>query len=274
VITGTEKTRKFYDETGWRTVAGVPVDHEYFGVKEDGPIRQELHSLHIDRIRTALAQGGSSLHLLECGCGGSPAHDFLDLCVRYTGVDFSQIGLRLARSTFSHEKVSREFLNADACALPFPDGVFDAVYSAHMIYHIDDEGAQEKAIAEMRRVVRPGGIVVIVTANPYPLAFPLRLAIRLAKSTPGLGALVHKIRPEPPLPYRPMPINWIRRQLIMSGQVEVFTYALPSTFFNQRVTEYRGLGRLLWKIVRWLDVSHPFLGAFLGNYVTFVYKKR
>ena len=40
---GTEATRRFYEETGWRVHGGKPVDLNLFGAKEDGPIRIELH---------------------------------------------------------------------------------------------------------------------------------------------------------------------------------------------------------------------------------------
>jgi len=49
---------------------------------------------------------------------------------------------------------------ADAAALPFADQSFDAVLACHMLYHVPDPG---RAIDEMIRVLRPGGIVAITT---------------------------------------------------------------------------------------------------------------
>jgi SAM-dependent methyltransferase len=265
-MVGTERTRKFYDDVGWKTVGGVAVDLELFGIKEDGPIRAELHSVYWQRIRSALINAGQSLNLLECGCGGSPARCLIDLCSRYTGVDFSETGLQLARSLFSEIKTSHEFRKADACDLPFSDGEFDALFSAHMIYHIDGKGAQERALAEMVRVVRPGGVLVIVITNPFPLLFPTRLATRLLKITPGIRALLDRIRPKP-LPYSPVSIGWMRRRLGAVGNVEVFSGGLPSTYFNQHVTELGGLGNIAWRTVRWFDIRHPKLSAYLGNFV-------
>jgi len=246
--TGTEQTQRYYDEIGWRTP-------DPFGVKEDGPIRIELYRLHVDRIRLALSRAGTALNLLECGCGAAPERQLLDLCSRYTGVDFSETGLQTARSSFSDVRIPYEFRNADACALPFDGGAFDAVYSSHMIYHIDNAAAQDAALAEMVRVVRPGGVVVLIAANPYPLAFPVRLARRLAADTPILGSILQRIRSKPPIPYKPMPIGWMRRRLARGGPVEVVTYSLPSIYFYQNVTEFTGLGKLLWKTIRWLDMN-------------------
>ena len=191
---GTDETRRFYDEVGWCLQGGKPVDLNLFGVKEDGPIRIELDRLHTDRTRLALSRAGTALNVLECGCGGSPNRQILEVCSRYTGVDFSEKGVQLARSSFSDVRIPHEFQKADVCALPFNDGAFDAVYCANMIYHIDDAASQDAALAEMARVVRPGGVVVLIAANPYPLAFPVQLARGLARDTPVVGSVLNRIR--------------------------------------------------------------------------------
>lgn len=49
---------------------------------------------------------------------------------------------------------------ADATALPFVDGSFDAVIAMHMLYHLPDPS---KGIAEMYRVLKPGGIIAVTT---------------------------------------------------------------------------------------------------------------
>ena len=273
MVTGTEQTQRFYDETGWKEQDGASIDHHLFGVKEDGPIRVELYRLHQDRIRSALSQAGTGLNLLECGCGGNPERQLLDLCSRYTGVDFSETGLQMARSSFADVGIPHEFRTADVCALPFEDGAFDAVYCSHLIYHIVDPAAQDAALAEFVRVVRPGGVVVLIAANPRPLAFPMRLARRLLADTPLVGSMLNRLRSSPPLPYKPMPIGWMRRRLVRGGTVEVIAADIPSTNFYRNVTEFKGLGKFLWKSIRRLDVNHPKLSAYLGNYVILTCRK-
>ncbi len=49
---------------------------------------------------------------------------------------------------------------ADATALPFPDGSFDIVVAMHMLYHLKDQAA---GIAEMARVLKPGGVLAVTT---------------------------------------------------------------------------------------------------------------
>jgi ubiquinone/menaquinone biosynthesis C-methylase UbiE len=267
VLIGSQETRRYYDQTKWKEEDGISVDHHLFGVKEDGPIRIQLHSVHQDRILAVLSDAGTDLNLLDCGCGGNPDRHLLDLCSRYTGVDFSITRIQMARFSFADVQIPHEFHAADVCALPFRDGTFDAVYCAHMIYQIEDPRAQQAAIAEFVRVIRPGGVVVLNTANPRPLAFPMRLARRLAADSPLARPILNRVRSKPLLPYKPMTIGWMRRQLAAGGSVQVLTADIPSTSFYQKVTEFKGTGRFLWKGIRWLDVNHPKISAYLGNYV-------
>lgn len=264
--TGSEETKRFYNDVGWRKQDGKVVDLRLFGVKEDGPIRIHLHNVHTERVRSALMRAGDRIKLLECGCGGNPATNLMDLCSEYTGVDFSEVGLEEANEQLKGAAIPCEVRQADVCKLPFADYQFDAVYSAHMLYHIPDSAGQRSALHEMLRVLKPTGVLVLITANPRPLLFPVRLLKRLVADTPAVGQTANFMRPKPPLPYRPMPLSWIRRQIIQYGSVEFATHGLPSTAFNQRITEYSGVGRKLWGLIRWLDVTFPHASAYLGNY--------
>lgn len=49
---------------------------------------------------------------------------------------------------------------ADAAALPFEDGSFETVIAMHMLYHLPDPS---KAVAEMHRVLKPGGFLAVTT---------------------------------------------------------------------------------------------------------------
>jgi SAM-dependent methyltransferase len=55
---------------------------------------------------------------------------------------------------------SIEGRQADASALPFEDGAFDAVIAMHMFYHLPDPMS---AIAEMYRMLKPGGFLAVTT---------------------------------------------------------------------------------------------------------------
>ena len=270
---GSQHARRFYDEKGWNVSSGDTVDRNLFGTTEDGPVRIELHQLGLAHIQHALSQAGTDLNLLECGCGGQPERNILGLCSRYTGVDFSITGLQLAKASLTDASIPIEFMNADACALPFADETFDAVYSAHMIYHIDNIKAQEAALTELIRVVRPKGIVVLITANPRPFLFPIRFLKRLLADAPIAGSALNRIRPKPPLPYKPMTIGWTREVLQRRAKVKVAVSSLPSTWFFRHVSEHKGIGKYAWRALRWLTRECPVLSAYLGNYVMIVCSK-
>jgi len=46
------------------------------------------------------------------------------------------------------------FAVVDAQAIPYPDAHFDAIIANHMLYHVPD---RPKALAEIRRALKPGG---------------------------------------------------------------------------------------------------------------------
>ncbi len=269
--TGTPATREFYEREGWSRTDGQLKDSALFGIKNDGPIRIELHRLRLNRIREGL--GGTGLKLVECGCGGTPAIWLGDLCSHYTAVDFSQAGLAEATRALQQTGVEFDTVAADICRLPFDDESFDAAYSAHAIYHIDNAAAQATAFSEIMRVVRKGGSAVFVLANPFPLMFPARLARRMLASIPGVSGVLNRVRPKPPLPYLPMPLGWMRRQLQPFGTVRIIGYRMASTETNQNVSETSGTGRLLWRAMRLIEMKYPRAAARMGTYVTIIVHK-
>lgn len=271
---GTDATRNFYDEHGWQSgERGRTVDEDLFGVREDGPIRREAHRLRVERIRSALAPGGR-VRLLEMGCGANPEIQLLDLCSEYVGIDFSSRGVEKSNSLLSALQIPARAQVGDVCNLPFKGGEFDATYSAHCFYHIENVDSQALAFSESVRVLRSGGRAVLVLANPRPLLDPIRLVTRLVADAPVLGDWL-RARRKSPVPYRPKPIGWMRGQLESAGcDVKIIVYAIASTWFNQNVSEQSGLGRGLWRLVAYVERRHPNIGAMLGNYVTIIATKR
>jgi ubiquinone/menaquinone biosynthesis C-methylase UbiE len=269
-----KRVREFYDTQGWTSgTSGETVNHELFGLKEDGPIRAALRKAQSARIEAALAAAGPPLSLLECGCGGNPATWLLKLCKHYTGADFSETGLALAKERLAGAGVPADFHRVDVCDLPFAADAFDAVFSAHTIYHIADPALQARALSEMVRVTRGGGVIVLVAANPYPLLWPARLAIRTLAQWDVVRRIGSRLKASP-LPYNPQSLSWMRRILSDRCDVEVFTGGLPTTAFNQNVSEHRYPGKALWRVIQDLELSAPRLSARLGNYVVYICRKR
>lgn len=101
--------------------------------------------------------------VLEVGCGtgvmASRIHDLPG--VTLVATDFSP---RFVELTAARGIDARQ---ADICYLPFDDGSFDVVYAGWMLYHVRD---LERALNEVRRVLRPGGTFVAVTNGNDHLA--------------------------------------------------------------------------------------------------------
>lgn len=269
---GSKLTQRFYNEQGWREQNGALTDSVLFGAKHVGPIRDAAYTRRMTRLLDHLRGAGTALNLLECGCGGNPELSFAPLLRHYTGVDFSKTGIEAARAVMRESGVPFTLLEGDICRLPFRDGEFDAVYSAHVLYHIPDPVAQAAALSEAMRVTRRGGVAVFVLANPRPLLFPARLATRVMADITPVRRILDAVRPKPPLPYKPMPIGWMRDHLAPFGTVDVELYALASTWFNQSVSE-RGLGALAWKAIERIERDFRTRAAPLGNYVQIVVRR-
>jgi demethylmenaquinone methyltransferase / 2-methoxy-6-polyprenyl-1,4-benzoquinol methylase len=75
------------------------------------------------------------------------------------GVDFAEEMIARARAKAARRGSAARFAAADALALPFDDGAFDAATVAFGVRNLDDLDA---GLAEMARVVRPGGRVVVL----------------------------------------------------------------------------------------------------------------
>jgi demethylmenaquinone methyltransferase / 2-methoxy-6-polyprenyl-1,4-benzoquinol methylase len=93
-------------------------------------------------------------HVLDVATGtGLVADELLRRGFRVTGSDQSAGMLEVARSRLGERA---ELVEASAEELPFADGAFDHLTFTYLLRYVDDPGA---TLAELARVVRPGGIV-------------------------------------------------------------------------------------------------------------------
>lgn len=97
----------------------------------------------------------SGKRVLEIGVGlGTDFVQFVRAGAEATGLDLTDAAVEAVRARLAQEGLQAEVLVADAEALPFADGAFDLVYSYGVLHHTPDTAG---AIAEVRRVLKPGG---------------------------------------------------------------------------------------------------------------------
>lgn len=131
-----------------RATAGAEARHFWF---------RGFRAFVIPFVRSAL-QGRSPARILDCGCGTGANVALLDQFGRAWGFDLSEAGLRLGRAT-GRTRLAR----ASVTAAPFPTAAFDLVTSFDVLYSLPgpDEHA---AVAEMYRLIRPGGYALVNVA--------------------------------------------------------------------------------------------------------------
>ncbi len=116
-----------------------------------------------ERAQLRLAQGE---RLLDVGCGlgeaGLALAQDLGEGGELVGVDASERMVRVARSNAAAAPSRVRFSVEDACSLDEPDGSFDAARSERTLQWLADPAA---AVAEMVRVVRPGGRVSLIDTD-------------------------------------------------------------------------------------------------------------
>jgi SAM-dependent methyltransferase len=135
---------------GTSTASSVPGTPEFFA-----EVEQERYRLEPYIPGFAQFERWEGRRILEVGVGlGTDFVRFVRAGADAVGVDLTEAAVEAVRRRLSQEGLAAEVLVADAEALPFEDASFDLVYSYGVLHHTPDTG---RALAEARRVLRPGG---------------------------------------------------------------------------------------------------------------------
>lgn len=110
-------------------------------------------------IESLLPEHSGLLDWLECGCGRGDS----SLYMRQRGhrtvlLDAGRTALEVARENFREEGVTASWVQGDLGRLGLRSGQFDVVFVMGVLEHI---AAVDKALAEMVRVLRPGGRLIV-----------------------------------------------------------------------------------------------------------------
>ncbi len=155
--------------------------------------------------------------------------------VQVTGADIAEQMLEYARSAAATLKLSIDYQHADAETLPFPDGAFDGAVST---FGVMFASKPEAAAAELARVVRRGGRVVLATWKHDSNLF-------------NMFGVMKKFMAAPPQPAPPSPFEW--------GKYERLQERLGANFelkFEEGTNRFRyASGEQAWTL--WLNHYGP-----------------
>ncbi|MGB9911609.1 MAG: class I SAM-dependent methyltransferase [Microgenomates group bacterium] len=105
--------------------------------------------------------------ILDAGCGTGYLLNFVcPPLVEGMGVDISSFAIKKAKKLFPKLK----FFQADITNLPFKDNFFDKVFSINVFEHLKNP---QKALKEIKRILKPEGIFIIGTNNRLSLSWRL-----------------------------------------------------------------------------------------------------
>jgi SAM-dependent methyltransferase len=135
----------------------LPFTGERYIPSQDGEIR--LEHLHRYVLACSLAHGKA---VLDMACGEGYGAALLGRVAREViGIDLSSEAIAHAQATYEHQRNVR-FIRADASQTGLPDACVDVVVSFETIEHLAE---QTEMLTEVRRVLRPEGVLIISSPN-------------------------------------------------------------------------------------------------------------
>lgn len=155
-----DRVRDYWNErvTDWKVARHAPGTPEFFAETE--AYRYEKLEYLADALDFPRHAGR---RLLDVGCGlGNDLARFAAAGARVTGIDLAPRAVQLARRNFAQRGLPGDFAVMDGERLELPDASFDVVYCHTVLHFTPDPGAM---VREIRRVLRPDGLAIVMTVN-------------------------------------------------------------------------------------------------------------
>ena len=130
---------------------------------------QELDQYRYDKLnylpRLMHFSSYKGMNLLEVGCGvGIDLVRFAHAGANVTGIDLSKVAIDLAHRNFMQSGLNADLFIMNGECMQFADDTFDVVYAHGVLQYTADTG---KMIAEIHRVLKPGGEAIVMVYNKY-----------------------------------------------------------------------------------------------------------
>ena len=132
--------------------------------------RYELQP-HVPELLSRIDWRGK--RVLEIGTGiGTDARYIINSGGLYTGINIDRGSTEATLRALRIFSLSGDVLQQSATALDFPDNHFDVVYSFGVLHHIPEAA---KAVAEIRRVLKPGGKLLVMVYNRTSINYVIEI---------------------------------------------------------------------------------------------------
>jgi SAM-dependent methyltransferase len=255
--------REFYDKYGW-TKGGEDELYRQF--------RAPYWPYHEQTVaRTLECFTGRTGSLLFVG-GGDLPQSHVDLASRFASVsciDISEAALNITQNKLP----DATRVLGSICEAPLTSDTYDAVFAAHVIYHID-RNQQERAVREIIRVTKPGGRVVILYNNPHsPLRFAAaavrQIGRRLAPSRPTVQTTG---RPAP-LYFSPYPLSWWKR-FRDTCSLTMLPWDIIGSGDEKSLIRTDGMARAFYGAASWAETHVPSACVYLWQYPIVILDKK
>ncbi len=157
-----------------RTIDRLGVPHAYEAMlrrvlSEDAPV--------VRKTRRRVLDCGVGTGALACALARVLPDPF-----RLDAIDISPRMLALAHGQFRDLGIEATLRQGDVCRLPYDNAAFDLVITGHVLEHLADPGA---ALAEMVRVLKPGGRLIACLTRRSALGIYVQLKWRTHRVTPA-----------------------------------------------------------------------------------------
>ena len=270
-----QEVREFYDQVGWSQIGeGLYQNSRYEDLR---PVVQEYtHKCHL-RVNRYLDPAGELM--LDAGSGPVQWPEYLTYSQGYryrVCADLSITALREARQRLGDQGL---YVVMDIAHLPFKADAFDGLISLHTIHHLPPE-QHARAYAELYRVLKPGrrGVAVngwndsrIIRISEYLLGLirparrerrKNRLSGKRSAKNVNNGTFVHKSN-----------AGWLRGQLQGILPFEIYCWRSIGTNFTRAFIREKAGGRLILRLIYWLEERFPRFFGEEGQYPIIAFKK-
>jgi ubiquinone/menaquinone biosynthesis C-methylase UbiE len=131
-------------------------------------------------------------NILDLGCGtGEIAAAIGQMGYQVTACDFAEGMIDIARSSHAGTDVKWVCLEPDWEVLPFEDASFDGIVASSVFEYFVDV---QRVAAELSRVIRPGGILLLTVPNPCNFVRRLEARLQSILLNHRLWSFLHRVR--------------------------------------------------------------------------------